>query len=132
MTRFFAIAILTGANRIRSDVMATSEQEREFVAQLEERSIGQVKRQLERGEIPPAFVFVTSNWVSDKERQAEQRAEASNSEQIEIARSAAIEARRASDAAERQQQRQSDKQPKPSGQIPEPLSRSQSQSYPWS
>lgn len=86
--------------------MATAEQERDFVAQLEGKSIEQVKRQLDHGEVPPAFVYVASKWVSDKEREAEQRREASNSEQIVLMRRAAsaaeaqaTEARRANTRA---------------------------------
>lgn len=80
----------------------TPEQETEFVAQyLKPSSIDHAKRLLERGEIPPGFVSVTAKWVSDQEREAEARKEASNAEQIELARSAAAEATRASAAAER-------------------------------
>lgn len=75
--------------------MPTQEQEREYVAQLEERSVGLVKRQLDQGEIPPTFVFVAAKWVSDKEREAE-------AEQMVMARSASDAATRAATAAERQ------------------------------
>jgi hypothetical protein len=80
--------------------MAT-EQEQQFIAlYLEPNSVDHVRRLLDRGEISSGFVHVTAQWLSDKEIEAERRKEASNSEQIELARRASEAANRAADAAE--------------------------------
>jgi hypothetical protein len=82
--------------------MPTPEQEREFVAQLEHRSVGLVRHQLANKEIPSAYESVAWKWISDKELEAERRNEAAISEQTEAANRAAEAATRASVAAERQ------------------------------
>ena len=79
----------------------TQDQEREWAARLVSMGVSLVKSEFERGKIPPAFVFSTAAWLSAQEKEAEARREASNSEQIELARRAASEAHRASAAAER-------------------------------
>lgn len=80
----------------------TPEQERAFVADLERRGVTQVRRDLDHGQISPALVYLATDWLSGKEREAAANERAFRSEQIEIARAAAAEAKRASDAAERQ------------------------------
>lgn len=82
--------------------MVTADQEREYVARLEGKSVEAVRRQLAQGEVPPAFVSAASKWVSDKELEAERRKDAAISEQTELARRAAEAAERASAAANRQ------------------------------
>jgi phage terminase Nu1 subunit (DNA packaging protein) len=70
------------------------EQERIFVSRLEEMGVTLVRSDYEQGKISPHWVQVTTTWLAKKDREAEARREASNVEQIEIAR-------RASEAAER-------------------------------
>jgi hypothetical protein len=65
------------------------------------KSVAQVRSDLERDKISPAYVHLTSQWVAEKDREAETRAQASTLEQTEIARVAAAEATRASAAAEK-------------------------------
>jgi hypothetical protein len=86
----------------------TPDQERDWFAQLEALSVSQVRSDLEGGKISPAFVHATAAWLSAKDKEAEERREASNSAQIALARraaeaaeQAASEAHRASTAAER-------------------------------
>jgi hypothetical protein len=81
--------------------MATPEQERLWIAELDKRSVEQVRRMRAQAEIPQAFVFATEQWLSEKEREAEHRSEASNSEQIALARRASEAAERQAAAAER-------------------------------
>jgi CHASE3 domain sensor protein len=68
---------------------------------LEKMGAPQVRSNLERDKIQPAYVHLTSQWLAEKDREADAREQASRLEQTEIARSAAAEAARASDAAER-------------------------------
>jgi hypothetical protein len=76
-------------------VVLTAEQEREWIAQLEKMGLTEAKSLRDRGEISPAYVFLTSTWIADEEREAKARAEVLQSEQMELTR-------RSSDAAERQ------------------------------
>jgi hypothetical protein len=76
-------------------VALIQDQEREYIAQLEQRGERQVRYELEHGLIPPAQVHLTTQWLSRKEREAKSQREISQFEQIELMR-------RASDAAERQ------------------------------
>jgi hypothetical protein len=79
----------------------TPEQERLWRAELENLSIAQVRSDLERDKIQSAYVHLTSQWLAEKDREAETRDQASRLEQTEIARAAAAEATRASEAAEK-------------------------------
>lgn len=79
----------------------TPEQEWLWRAELEKLSVAQVRSDLEHNKISSAYVHVTSQWLADKDREAESREAASRREQMEIARAAAAEAARASVAAER-------------------------------
>jgi hypothetical protein len=79
----------------------TNDQEQEFITGLETLGPSLARLELERGKIPPAFVHTTFLWLASKDKEAEARREASSSAQIELARSAAAEASRASAAAER-------------------------------
>lgn len=82
--------------------MATAAQEREYVAQLSERGLWLVKYQLEKREIPDAFMSVSANWVAEQERELGRHKELSNAEQADLARRASEAAERAAAAAERQ------------------------------
>ena len=79
----------------------TEEEKARYIAQLETLGTTQVRSDLEHGGISPELTFLTIHWLSQKEREAESRREASSSAQIELARLAAAEASRASAAAER-------------------------------
>lgn len=79
----------------------TPEQEREYFAELEKIGPDGIRRDLADHKIPANLVHYASLWVSRKEQEREARDETFKSEQIEIARSAAAEASRASVAAER-------------------------------
>jgi hypothetical protein len=86
----------------------TPQQESEYLTRLEGLSVSLVRSDLESGKIQPHLIHATATWLSAKEREAEARREASNAEQIELARRtseaaerAASEAERASAAAER-------------------------------
>lgn len=79
----------------------TPEQMRDFIADLERRGRTQVRHDLDHGGIAPAFVFIASNWLSEKEHEAERRSEASRSEQLETAKRASAAAERAAAAAEK-------------------------------
>lgn len=77
------------------------EQERLFIADLERRGVSQVRHDLDHGAISSAFVYLTSQWLSGKEREEERRKEASISAQIEEMRRASVAAERQATAAER-------------------------------
>ena len=78
------------------------DQEREWTARLEGMGVQLVRSELERGKIPPHWVHLTATWLSSKDKEAEAQREASNSEQMELARRASEAADRAATAAERQ------------------------------
>jgi hypothetical protein len=82
-------------------VNATPEQERQWIAELERMGVVQVKGALDRKEITPGLVHLSYQWLSDKEREAKSRAEASKSEQMELMRRSSSAADRAADAADR-------------------------------
>jgi hypothetical protein len=69
------------------------EQEWAWIAELEKMGLVQAKYRLDRKEISPAYVFLTSTWVSEQEQEEKRREEARQSEQMELKRrdSAAIE-----------------------------------------
>ena len=79
----------------------TQEQERDWFAQLEGMGVPLVKSEFERGKFSPAFVHSTSVWLAAKDKEAEERREASNSAQMELARRASAAAERAATEAER-------------------------------
>lgn len=107
MTAAPAAAILIVAKRTRSETVAlTPDQENQFIRDLEERGQEQVRSDLDHGKISPSVTYVASRWLAEREREAERRREASNSEQIELMRRAsaaaeaqATEARRANTRA---------------------------------
>jgi hypothetical protein len=80
----------------------TEEQERAYLAELERMGPTQVRSDLDHGRVSPALVFLSSSWLSNKEKEAERQREALSSEQIELTRRASEAAERASAAAERQ------------------------------
>ena len=75
----------------------TPEQEWEYFAGLDERGVAQVRFELEHGQIPTRFVHLASKWLSDKEREAKDRAE----EQMEVMNVIPAAAERQATAAER-------------------------------
>jgi hypothetical protein len=75
----------------------TPEQEWEYFAGLDERGVTQVRFELEHGQIPPRFVHLASKWLSDKEREAKDRAE----EQMEVMNVIPAAAERQATAAEK-------------------------------
>lgn len=75
----------------------TPEQEWEYFAGLDERGVTQVRFELEHGRIPPKFVHLASKWLSDKEREAKDRAE----EQMEVMNVIPAAAERQATAVER-------------------------------
>jgi hypothetical protein len=116
MTSLPAVAILIGASRIRIETMAlTPEQERLWRAELEKSSVAQIRSELERNTISSAYVHLTSQWLAEKDREAERKADSWASEARDLARSAnevaleansiardsASSARRSADAARR-------------------------------
>jgi phage terminase Nu1 subunit (DNA packaging protein) len=80
----------------------TPDQEREWTAQLEGMGVQLARSELERGKIPPHWVHLTATWLSSKDKEAEAQRDASNAEQMEIARRASEAAARAATAAELQ------------------------------
>ena len=78
----------------------TPDQEREWIVQLERTGVKLVRSELEGGKISPHLVHLTATWLSAKDREAEAQREASNSEQIELARRASEAAERAATASE--------------------------------
>ena len=80
----------------------TPDQEREYLAQLEGMGVSLVRSEFERKQIPPHLIHLTGTWLSGKDREAEARREASNAEQMELAKRASEAAERATAAAERQ------------------------------
>ena len=82
-------------------MVLTEDQERAYVAELERMGPTQVRSDLDHGRVSPAFVFLASSWLSNKEKEAERQREALSSEQIELTRRASEAAERASTAAER-------------------------------
>ncbi len=95
--------ILIGANRIGSGIVAiTPEQQEGFFAELAKMGKERVRWSLEHNQISPAaFISVAWDWLSKQEAEEKRRQEASNSEQIEIARRASEAAERQASAAER-------------------------------
>jgi hypothetical protein len=80
----------------------TSDQESEWIAQLEGMGLPQARSEFERNRIPPHLVHLTATWISAKDKEAEARREASNSEQLALARRAAEAAEGSARAAEEQ------------------------------
>ena len=72
------------------------EQEREYVAGLDEKGVVQVRFELEHGQIPPTLMHLASKWLSEKEREAKDRAE----EQMEVMNVIPATAERQATAAE--------------------------------
>jgi hypothetical protein len=70
----------------------TPEHERQWILQLEELGVTQVRSLLENDKISPGFVHVSSQWLADKDREAEGRREASRAEQMELMRRASVAA----------------------------------------
>jgi hypothetical protein len=102
MTPVPAVAILEVRTEPGSGIMPlTEEDERQFIAHLESLGPEQVKLMLPHGKFVPAFEGIALKWLAAKDREADIRTEASQSEQIEIARRASATAERAADAAER-------------------------------
>jgi ferric-dicitrate binding protein FerR (iron transport regulator) len=81
------------------------DQEREYLARLEGMGVARVRSELEGGKIPPHFMHLTSTWLSAKQKEAEERREASNAAQVELARKASEAAERAATAARRANRR---------------------------
>ena len=79
----------------------TPDQEREWTAQLEGMGVQLVRSELDVGKIPPHWIRLTATWLSAKDKEAEARREASNAEQMELARRASEAAERAAFAAKR-------------------------------
>jgi hypothetical protein len=79
----------------------TPEDERQFIQRLETLGVTEVRLKLPIGGWAPALEPIVTKWLADKEREAERSREASQAEQIEIARSASNAAERAAAAAER-------------------------------
>ena len=77
------------------------EEHQRFIADLERRGVNQVRSELERGTLSPAAVHPASAWLAEKDKEDERRKEASNAEQMELARRASDAAERAAEAAER-------------------------------
>jgi hypothetical protein len=82
-------------------VALTPEQERLYIIELEKMGETQVRSDADHGKISPAFVYLATRWLSDKEREAKRRAEASQAEQLELTRRASEAAERQAAAAER-------------------------------
>jgi hypothetical protein len=80
----------------------TPEQERLWIQELGNMGRERVRASLDHNTISPAYVSLSWDWLSKEETDEKRRREASNSEQIEIARSASEVALRAASAAERQ------------------------------
>lgn len=83
----------------------TEKQERAWIVRLEEIGETRVRSELDHGKISSAFIHLTSKWLSERERAAEHRKEASISEQIELMRRASAAAERQAIAAERANRR---------------------------
>jgi aryl-alcohol dehydrogenase-like predicted oxidoreductase len=81
--------------------VALTQAESDYIAQLETLGETQVRSDLNHGRIPPAFVHLASTWLAGKDREAERRTEASNSEQMELMRRASAAAERQATAVER-------------------------------
>lgn len=80
----------------------TKDQENAWFAELDKMGRERVRASLDHGTISPAYESISWDWLSRKEVEGERRREASNVEQIEIARLASEAADRAATAAERQ------------------------------
>jgi len=80
----------------------TPQQESEWIRQLEAMGTTTARMSLDQSKISPRFVHATSMWLAEKDREAEARRDASNSEQIALMSRASEAAERASTAAERQ------------------------------
>ena len=80
----------------------TPDQEREHLERLEAMGVSLVRSEFERGQIQPHWVHLTATWLSGKDKEAEERREASGAEQTELARRASDAADRAAAAGERQ------------------------------
>jgi thioredoxin-like negative regulator of GroEL len=76
-------------------VALTQDQERQYFDELERMGETQVRSDLDHGRVSPAYVYLASQWLSEKEREAKGQKQASLTEQME-------HLRRAADAAERQ------------------------------
>ena len=77
------------------------EQEREWTTKLKNMGVTQAKLLWNRGEISPAYRYITSTWIADEERQAEGRAQALQSEQMELMKRSSVAAERQAIAAKR-------------------------------
>lgn len=77
------------------------DQEREYLTRLEGMGVSLVRSDFERGKIQPHLVHATATWLSAKEKEADARREASNAEQMELARRTSEAAERAASEAER-------------------------------
>src|SRR5215813_13474397 len=85
----------------------TPDQEREWIARLEQMGVPAVRAEIERGKISPHWVHPTATWLFAKEREAEERREASGSAQTELARIASEAAEHATIVARRANRRAS-------------------------
>jgi hypothetical protein len=88
--------------RNQFEMALTPDQEREYIARLEATGVSSVRSDFAAGKIQPHLIHLTATWLSGKEKQAEARREASNAEQMDIARRALEAAERAASEAERQ------------------------------
>lgn len=74
----------------------TPDQERAYIAELERMGPSQVRSDLDHGRISPAIAHIASQWLAERERDAEHR----QAEQTEIMRRASVAAERQAAAAE--------------------------------
>jgi hypothetical protein len=74
----------------------------DWIKQLERMGVERTKSELDNGRISPTWFHLTSSWLSQQERLAQVRRDASNAEQIALARRASEAAERAATAAELQ------------------------------
>jgi hypothetical protein len=61
-----------------------TEDERLWIAELDKKSVGQVKS--EQKEYPPRYAHITARWISERELESERQRIALQSEQIELTR----------------------------------------------
>jgi len=72
------------------------DQERAYIAELERMGPSQVRSDLDHGRISPAIAHIASQWLAERERDAEHR----QAEQAEVMRRATIAAERQAAAVE--------------------------------
>jgi hypothetical protein len=82
--------------------VVTKAEEKAWFSEMGKMGRDRVRAGLDHGTIPPAFVSLSWDWLSEQEAEEKRRLEVSTSEQIEIARRASEAADRAASAAERQ------------------------------